>query len=215
MTPPLANGRDELKGLHVNTQIPKILGAAGRYELTGEARYRRIAEFFWRQVVEHRSYCTGGVSNFERWRTDPDKLAAELSPNTQECCCTYNMLKLTRQLFTWSPEARYADYYERAFYNGILGTMNPKDGMTMYYVPLESGYFKVFSLPLNSFWCCTGSGTESFAKLSDSIFFHDDDALYVNLFVPARLDSAEKRLFVRQETAFPEQQRFGVYFHVD
>jgi len=209
---PLAEGRDELKGLHVNTQIPKIIGAARRYELTGEARYRRIAEFFWSQVVEHRSYCTGGVSNFERWRTEPENLATELSANTQECCCTYNMLKLTRQLFSWKPEASYADYYERAFFNGILGTMNPKDGMTMYYVPLESGYFKVFSLPLSSFWCCTGSGTESFAKLSDSIFFHDDSTLYVNQFIPSRLEWPEKKLFVRQETGFPEQEGTKLIF---
>src|SRR5579862_658159 len=138
---PLADGRDELKGLHVNTQIPKIIGAARRYELTGDPRYRRIAEFFWTQVTQHRAYATGGTSNEEHWRTDPDELADELGCTTQECCCTYNMLKLTRHLFSWSPEARYFDYYERALYNGILGTMNPANGLTMYFVPLASGYW--------------------------------------------------------------------------
>lgn len=211
---PLAEGRDELKGLHVNTQIPKIIGAARRYELTGEQRYRRIAEFFWRQVTEHRSYCTGGTSNYERWRTDPGRLASELSNVTQECCCTYNMLKLTRHVFAWNPETRYADYHERAFFNGILGTMNPKDGMTMYYVPLESGYWKMFALPARSFWCCTGSGTESFSKLGDSVFFHDDDGVYVTLFVAARVEWPEKGLFLRQETMFPDQERTRFEFQV-
>ena len=202
---PLAEGRDELKGQHANTQLAKLIGAARRYELTGEERYRRIAEFFWQQVALHRSYCTGGTSNGQRWRTDPDVLASELSATTQECCCTYNMLKLTRHLFSWNPEARYADFYERAFLNGIIGTMNPADGMTTFYVPLESGYWKLFSLPFDSFWCCTGTGVESFAKLGDSIFFHDDDGVYVNLFVPARLHWPEKGVFIRQETRFPDR----------
>lgn len=198
---PLADGRDELKGLHVNTQIPKIIGAARRYELTGDPRYRRIAEFFWTQVTQHRAYATGGVSNDEHWRTEPDKLAAELGYSTQECCCTYNMLKLTRHLFAWSPDARYFDYYERAYLNGILGTMNPKDGLTMYYVPLATGYWKVFASPRGSFWCCTGTGVESFAKLADSIYFHDDRSLYVNLFVSSELDWQEQGIHIRQDAA--------------
>jgi len=202
---PLAAGRDELKGLHVNTQIPKIIGAARRYELLGDSRDRRIAEFFWTQVTRHRAYATGGTSNDEHWRSDPDRLAAELSSTTQECCCTYNMLKLTRHLFQWSPEARYFDYYERAFFNGILGTMNPANGLTMYYVPLASGYWKVFASPRGSFWCCTGTGVESFSKLADSIYFHDAHGVYVNLFVPSELDWADRNFRLRQETAFPER----------
>ena len=202
---PLADGRDELKGLHVNTQIPKIIGAARRYELTGDPRYRRIAEFFWTQVTQHRSYATGGTSNDEHWRSDPDRLAAELSHDTQECCCTYNMLKLTRHLFAWAPDARYFDYYERAFFNGILGTMNLKNGLTMYYVPLATGYWKVFASPRGSFWCCTGTGVESFSKLADSIYFHDENSLYVNLFVASELDWQEKGIRIRQITTFPSQ----------
>src|SRR5262249_7476076 len=166
---PLAEGRDELRGLHANTQLAKVLGAARRYELFGEERYRRLVEFFWQQVALHRSYCTGGTSNAQRWRTGPDALARELGAPTQERFCTYNMLKLTRHLFAWSPDARTADYYERAYFNGIIGTMNPADAMTTFYVPLESGYWKLFSRPFDSFWCCTGTGVESFAKLGDSI----------------------------------------------
>jgi hypothetical protein len=204
---PLAEGRDELKGLHANTQLAKLVGAARRYELFAEERYRRLVEFFWRQVALRRSYCTGGTSNAQRWRTEPGVLARELSATTQECCCTYNVLKLTRHVFGWSPEARYADFYERAFFNGILGTMNPADAMTTFYVPLESGYWKLFSLPFDSFWCCTGTGVESFAKLGDSTFFHDEDGLYVNLFVPARLHWPEKGLLVRLETRFPDEDK--------
>jgi DUF1680 family protein len=167
----------------VNTTIPKIIGAARRYELTGETRYHDIADYFWHEVTEKRSYCTGGTSNEEYWDFDPGKLANQLGAYTQECCCTYNMMKLTRQLFAWTADPRYADYYERALFNGILGTQRPDDGMTLYYVPLASGYWKMFALTYDAFWCCTGTGVESFSKLGNSIYFRDDSGIYVNLFI--------------------------------
>jgi uncharacterized protein len=211
----LAEGRDELQGLHANTTLAKAVGAARRYELFGEERDRGLVEFFWRQVALHRSYCTGGTSNAQRWRTGPGILARELGSTTQECCCTYNMLKLTRHVFGWNPEAVYADHHERAFVNGIIGTMNPADGMTTFYVPLESGYWKLFGLPFDSFWCCTGTGVESFAKLGDSIFFHDESSLYVNLFVPARLQWPEKGLVLRLETRFPDEEAIHLEFQCE
>jgi uncharacterized protein len=203
---PLAARRDELKGLHVNTHIPQVIAAARFYELTGERRYRDIVEYFWEEVVSQRSYCTGGTSNHESWNTDPGKLAAELSTNTTEDCCAYNMMKLTRHLFGWSPDARLMDYYERALFNHRLGTINPEDGTMMYYLPLASGYWKTFGKPFDAFWCCTGTGSEEYAKLTDTIYFHDDDSLYVNLYIDSQLEWPEKNLRLRQETRFPEQQ---------
>jgi hypothetical protein len=203
---PLAEHRDELKGLHVNTHIPQVIAAARYYELTGERRYRDIAEYFWDEVVSERSYCTGGTSNRETWNTDPGKLSADLGPTTAECCCAYNMMKLTRHLFGWSPQARYMDYYERLVFNHRLGTINPEDGTMMYYLPLASGYWKTFGKPLDAFWCCTGTGSEEYAKLSDTIYFHDDDSIYVNLYIDSQVQWPEKGLRFKQETRFPEQQ---------
>ena len=203
---PLAAHRDELKGLHVNTHIPQVIAAARYYELTGEPRYRDIAQYFWEEVVSERSYCTGGTSNRESWNTDPGKLSTELGPTTTECCCAYNMMKLTRHLFGWSPEARYVDYYERTLFNHRLGTINPEDGTMMYYLPLASGYWKTFGKPLDAFWCCTGTGSEEYAKLADTIYFHKDDSLYVNLYIDSQLEWPEKGLRVKQETRFPEEQ---------
>jgi DUF1680 family protein len=203
---PLAAHRDELKGLHVNTHIPQVIAAARLYELTGERRYRDIAEYFWDEVVSERSYCTGGTSNGESWNTDPGKLSTELAPDTTECCCAYNMMKLTRHLFGWAPDARLMDYYERTMFNHRLGTINPEDGMMMYYLPLASGYWKTFGKPFDSFWCCTGTGSEEYAKLTDTIYFHDDESLYVNLYVDSQLEWAEKGLRVKQETRFPQEQ---------
>jgi len=203
---PLAEHRDELKGLHVNTHIPQVIAAARLYEVTGDRRYRDIAEYFWEEVVSERSYCTGGTSNHESWNTDPGVLAHELSSNTTEDCCAYNMMKLTRHRFGWNPDARLMDYYERLVFNHRLGTINPEDGTMMYYLPLASGYWKTFGKPYDSLWCCTGTGSEEYAKLTDTIYFHDDDSLYVNLYVDSSLEWPEKGLRFKQETKFPEQQ---------
>ena len=131
------------------------------------------------------------------------KLRAELGDCTQETCCTYNMLKLTRRLFTWNPEPRYGDYYERALYNSILSTQNPKTNMMMYFVPLATGRWKMYNLPYDSFWCCTATGLENHAKYGDSIYFGNDDTLFVNLFIGSEVNWIQKGVRIRQETDFP------------
>ena len=202
---PLAMAHDNLTGLHGNTQIPKILGACRHYELTGDERYREAAEFFWKTVVETRTYATGGTTAYERWG-EPNRMAGTENQDPHETCKTHNMLKVTRHLFCWSPELRYADYYEQAFLNGILGTQNPNDGQFIYYVFLGPGATKQWGTAYGSFWCCYGTGVESFAKLADSVYFHNREDLYVNLFVPTRLTWGEKGATVTQTTGFPEEQ---------
>jgi len=212
---PLAAGRDELQGMHVNTTIPKIIGAARGYELDGDPRLHDVADYFWHTVTERRTFCTGGTSSGESWNTPPSQLAKELSGYTQECCVTYNMQKLTRHVFTWTADARAADYYERTFYNGILGVQHPQDGDKLYYVPLQSGFWKLFGTPLHDFWCCTGSMAESFAKLGDSIYFRDERDVYVNLFVPSTLSWREKGLQLTMETRFPESETIRLTVRLD
>ncbi len=212
---PLAVGRDELQGLHVNTTIPQVIGAARGYEISGDVHLHDSADYFWRTVTERRAYCTGGTSNGESWNAPPGTLAKELSGYTQECCVTYNMQKLTRQLFGWTADARVADYYERAYYNGILGVQHPADGNKLYYVALQSGYWKLFGTPLHDFWCCTGSMAEAFAKLGDSIYFHDDAGMYVNLFVASELTWPEKGLRLVQDTQFPRSDAVRLTVHVE
>ncbi|HON93150.1 MAG TPA: glycoside hydrolase family 127 protein [Sedimentisphaerales bacterium] len=202
---PLAAGRDQLKGQHVNSFIPNIIGTARQYEVTGNEQDRRIAEFFWRQVVGHRCYCTGGTSNEEHWRTDPDQLANELGDHTQETCCTYNLLKLTRHLYSWDPKPEYMDYYEKALFNSILSTQDPRTGMMMYFVPLAPGRWKVFNLPTECFWCCTGSGLENHAKYGDTIYYYDQDGVFVNLFIASELNWSAKGVRLRQETRWPNE----------
>jgi uncharacterized protein len=210
---PLAAGRDDLQGLHANTTIPQIIGAARGYELTGSQQLKEAATTFWHAVAERRAYCTGGTSNGEHWNAPPGELAQELSGYTEESCCTYNMQKLTRIVYGWSADPRLADYYERSLYNGILGVQHPADGDKLYYLPLASGYWKLFGTPLHDFWCCTGSMAESFAKLGDSIYFRDERGVYVNLFIPSELTWAERGLRLVLDTRFPEEDTLRLTVH--
>jgi DUF1680 family protein len=203
---PLAAHRDELKGLHVNTHVPQVIAAARLYELTGEKRYWNIANYFWDEVTGERSYCTGGTSNFEHWRSEPGVLSTELSPLTAEDCCVYNMLKLTRHLFAWSPRASHMDYYERVLFNHRMGTIDPETGTTVYHLPHGNGYSKIYAKPFDSFWCCSGTGAEEFAKLPDTIYFHDGNSIFVNLSIASQVNWPEKGIRITQQTSFPEEQ---------
>ena len=206
---PLALRRDELRGLHANTHIPQAIAAARRYELSGDSRFHDVATYFFHEVTTARSYVTGGTSNAEGWLAAPGRLAAELrvSPNTAECCCAYNMLKLARHLYQWRPEPRYFDYYERVLLNHRIGTIRPQVGTTQYYLSLTAGVWKTFCTEDRTFWCCTGTGLEEFAKLADSIYWRDRDGIYVNLFIASEARWPEKHFAIRQETRFPESER--------
>ena len=166
----LHNGQDVLNGKHANTTIPKIIGALQRYMVLGEgeAYYLQVAENFWEIVVSSHTYITGGNSEWEHFG-QPNILDAERTNCNCETCNTYNMLELTRELFKITGNRKYADYYENTYINAILSSQNPTTGMTTYFQPMATGFFKVYSSPTSHFWCCTGSGMENFSKLDDSI----------------------------------------------
>jgi DUF1680 family protein len=208
---PLERGEPRLAGLHGNTQIPKVIGAAREYELTGEERYIATADTFWNGVVKHHTYAMGGHGSGEYFGP-PDRLSDRLTPTTAETCNTYNMLKLTRHLFSWNPRVEYIDFYERALYNHILASQDPDTGMMCYYVSLQPGHYKTYSTPFDSFWCCVGTGMENHVKYGDTIYFHDADSLYLNLFIPSELHWKEKGLTIRQETRFPDEETTRLTF---
>lgn len=201
---PLSQRKDQLAGLHANTQIPKIVGTARSFELLAAEKDKTITTFFWETIRNNRSYCIGGNSNHEHFE-EPGKLS--LSNQTTETCNTYNMLKLTRHLFAWEPKAAYMDYYERALYNHILASQNPETGMVVYYLPLAYDSFKDFSTPEHSFWCCVGTGFENHVKYAESIYSENKDDVYVNLFIASEWNWERRNMKITQQTAFPESDK--------
>jgi hypothetical protein len=204
---PLAEGRDTLDHQHANTQIPKVVGFARLNELTGEPRYGRAASYFWGRVAGARAFATGGHGDGEHFFPTAQVRQHLGSAKTMETCGTYNMLKLTRALLLRDPQPAYADWYERALVNGILASQDPDTGMVTYFQPLRPGYPRLYCTPEHSFWCCTGTGMENHAKYGDSIWFRDGDVLHLNQFVASELAWRERRLRIRQVTAFPDSAR--------
>ena len=209
---PLAAGRDTLDGLHANTQIPKVIGFHRLYGLTGKQEYLDAARFFWRTVVGERSFVTGGHGDVEHFFPPRDFPEHVHSAKTMETCCTHNMLRLTRALFGTDPSSDYADHYERALFNSILASQDPDSGWNTYFQPTRPGYLKLYHTPIDSFWCCTGTGMENHAKYGDSIWFEGDDGVFVNLFIASELTWRDKGLTIRQVTDFPQSDvvRFEV-----
>lgn len=205
---PMVKGIPNFTGLHSNTQIPKVLGVIREYELIGSDSLKDVAEFFWEEVVNHHTYVIGGNGYNEYF--GPQK-QLRLGKTTMETCPTYNMLKLTRHLYALNPEKiRYIDYYERALYNHILASQEPTKGMMTYLFSTEPGFFNTYSTPEDAFWCCVGTGMENHVKYNESIYFHNQDTLYVLLFIPSELTWKEKALKLRQETDFPYNNKVRI-----
>ncbi|CAL5041952.1 unnamed protein product [Urochloa decumbens] len=203
----LAVQADSLSDFHANTHIPVVVGGQMRYEVTGDPLYKEIAAFFMDTVNSSHAYATGGTSVSEFW-SDPKRLAGALTTETEESCTTYNMLKVSRHLFRWTKEVAYADYYERALINGVLSIQRGRDpGVMIYMLPQGPGRSKAVSYhgwgtQFNSFWCCYGTGIESFSKLGDSIYFEEKGerpALYIIQFIPSTFNWRTAGLTVTQK----------------
>ena len=206
---PLEKRQDNLANLHANTQIPKLIGLARLHELTGQDAPATAARFFWETVTQHHSYVIGGNADREYFFA-PNAISQHLTEQTCEHCNSYNMLKLTRQLYSWSPDASLFDYYERTHFNHVLAAHDPATGMFTYMTPLMSGIKRDFSSPTNDFWCCVGTGMESHAKHGDSIYWQGKDALLVNLFIPSRAHWAAKGADVELRTAYPDDGKVNL-----
>ena len=196
-------GENVLNNRHANTTIPKFMGALKRYVVTGEELYLEYAKAFWKMVSENHSYITGGNSEWEHFGED-NVLDEERTNCNCETCNAYNMLKMTKLLFSITGDVRYADWYENTFLNSIMSSQNPKTGMTTYFQPMASGYFKVYGEPYNRFWCCTGSGMENFTKLGESFYYAKGDMLVVNQYISSSLEWRAQNVVITQKTDIPK-----------
>ena len=211
---PMFRGEDRLNGLHGNTQIPKVVGLAREFELTKEPQYRMAAESFWDHVVHHRSYAIGGHGESEHF-FPAEQFPQRLTPNTCETCNTYNLLKLTKHLFAWRPDAARMDFVERAMINHLAANIGREPGEFGYFLGLGSVGVKVFSTPYDSWWCCVGTGLENPTRYGEQIYSCSAYALWVNLFVGSTLDWQEKGVRLTQDTLFPDEENTRISIHCE
>jgi len=184
----LLAGEDPLTNRHANTTIPEAHGAARAYEVTGEERWRKIVEAYWRCAVTERGFfCTGGQTTGEVW-TPPFEFAARLGDKNQEHCVVYNMMRLADYLLRWTGDVTYADYIERNLYNGILAQQHPETGMVAYFLPLQAGSKKIWGTPTNDFWCCHGTLVQAHTLHNAYVYYQDDEGLVVCQYIPTTLE---------------------------
>ncbi|MGN0181347.1 MAG: beta-L-arabinofuranosidase domain-containing protein, partial [Candidatus Ornithomonoglobus sp.] len=211
------NNNDVLANKHANTTIPKIMGALNRYiteentdltpEMLGDSHdkeyYLQVAENFFDMVVDGHTYVTGGTGQDEHFRAANANNAYRDNVNN-ETCAAYNMLKIARELYKITGDKKYSDYYENTFLNSIVSSQNPETGMTMYFQPMATGYFKVYSTEFNDFWCCTASGMENFTKLTDSIYYKGDGRIVVNQYISSALTDTDNNIKLTQNSVLPD-----------
>lgn len=206
---------DNLDNMHANTQVPKVVGYERIAEVSGDSLYLDASGFFWETVTGTRSLSFGGNSRREHFAPKDDCKSYVTDREGPESCNTNNMLKLTEGLFRMSQEARYADFYERALYNHILSTQHPGHGGYVYFTPARPGHYRVYSSPNSGMWCCVGTGMENHGKYGEFVYSHFGDSLYVNLFMPSRLDWKEKGVRLTQITGFPYEDSTEIDVEVD
>jgi DUF1680 family protein len=204
---PLSKGIDMLDNKHANTQIPKFIGFARIAELSHDEKYDKAGSFFWETVTSNRSLAFGGNSRREHFPAKESCIDFINVNDGPESCNSYNMLKLTEDLFRIQPVAKYVDYYERTIFNHILSTQHPGHGGYVYFTPARPRHYRVYSAPNEAMWCCVGTGMENHSKYNQFIYTHSKDSLFLNLFIASELNWMEKGVIIKQETSFPYEEQ--------
>lgn len=206
---PMEEGKDCLDNMHANTQIPKVIGYQRIAELAHDVQYHNASEYFWEIVTRQRSLALGGNSRREHFPTKENCIDYINDIDGPESCNTYNMLKLTEDLNRVKPNGMYGDFYETAMFNHILSAQHPQHGGYVYFTSARPRHYRNYSAPNKAMWCCVGTGMENHGKYGQFVWTHDkgvkaeDDALYVNLFVASELNWKDRKMVIRQQTAFP------------
>lgn len=210
---PLSKNKNILSGLHSNTHLVLVNGFAKGYMLTGREPYYQAAQNFWKMLIFQHAYANGSSSgprpnvvsttslSAEHWSV-PGHLSNTMTKEIAESCVSHNTQKLTSMLFCLSGDARYADMYMNSFYNSVMALQSDQTGAVVYHLPLGSPQKKKF-LKDDDFRCCNGTSIEAFAALNTGIYYHNDTALWVNMYISSKVNWKEKLFTLEQAGSFP------------
>lgn len=188
---PLLEGKDVLTNMHANTTIPEVLGCARAYEVTGEEKWLRIAESYWKCAVTDRGYyVTGGQTQGEIW-TPKFKLKARLGDKNQEHCTVYNMIRLAEFLFRQTKDPKYMHYIEYNVQNGIFAQTywqglpeggHPGKGLLTYFLPMKAASRKDWAGETDSFFCCHGTMVQANAAWNRRMYYQEESQIFVTMY---------------------------------
>jgi DUF1680 family protein len=203
----MAARNDNLDNKHANTQVPKAVGFQRIGELSTDSQYASAGSYFWETVTSRRSLASGGNSRGEHFPSASASVDYVTVVEGPESCNSNNMLKLTEDLFRVNPLAKYADFYERALFNHILSTQHPVHGGYVYFTPARPRHYRVYSAPNQAMWCCVGTGMENHGKYGEFVYAHQNDSLFLNLFIASEFNWRAKGIRIKQETNFPYEEQ--------
>ena len=181
----LREGKDSLTNCHANASIPFTHGAAKMYEITGDSDWLEVIKLFWKVAVTDRGmFSTTGMNAGEFW-VPPHMQGHFLGSSDQEFCTVYNMVRTASYLLKYTGEAQYADYIERALYNGFLAQQNAQTGMPAYFLPLGAGSRKKWGTKTRDFWCCHGTMVQAQTLYPELVWFTDGDKITAAQYIPS------------------------------
>ena len=181
----LKEGKDSLTNCHANASIPFTHGAAKMYEITGDSDWLEVIKLFWKVAVTDRGmFSTTGMNAGEFW-VPPHMQGHFLGSSDQEFCTVYNMVRTASYLLKYTGEAQYADYIERALYNGFLAQQNAQTGMPAYFLPLGAGSRKKWGTKTCDFWCCHGTMVQAQTLYPELVWFTDGDKITAAQYIPS------------------------------
>ncbi|MGF7149831.1 hypothetical protein FHS96_003488 [Sphingomonas zeicaulis] len=204
---PLAAGQDVLPTKHAYSHTIALSSGAQAYLNLGDAKYVRALENAWK-FMEPQRFASGGWGPEEQFvHLDQGLLAASLASSKahfETPCGSFADMKLARYLIRFTGRPEYGDGLERTLYNTMLATRFPdSDGGYPYYsnygAVAEKKYY-------HQQWpCCSGTLVQGVADYVLNLYFHDDDALLVNMFASSevRWDRPGGPVEVVQHTNYP------------
>lgn len=184
----LDGGGDALSDDHANASIPLAHGIGRMAEVTGENRWQERLEAFWKTAVTDRGmFSTTGCNAGEFW-IPPHVQGRYIGPEDQEFCTVYNMVRTAEYLYRHTGDKKYADYIERALYNGFLAQQNKETGMPTYFLPMVPGSRKKWGSRTRDFWCCFGTMVQAQTLYPELIWYRDEEGVTVSQYIPSEAE---------------------------
>jgi DUF1680 family protein len=198
-------------GVHAYSHVNTFSSAAMAYDVLGDPSYLQILKNGYDYLQQTQVYATGGYGPNERFMAPDGSLGRALdtrSDTAEIVCGSWAGFKMSRYLMQFTGEARYGDWIERLFHNGV-GAALPLTGRgrNFYYGDYRvGGGMKVYNW--DTFTCCSGTYIQNMAEYYNLVYFRDPNSLYVNLYVPAEVtwERPGGTIRIQQETLYPESE---------
>lgn len=179
-------------------------GVADVASLTNDSAYFNALTRIWDNMASKKLYITGGIGS--RAQGEGFGPNYELNNHTAYCetCASIANVYWNYRMLLATGDAKYADVYERALYNGVPSGVSLSGDKFFYDNPLES-----MGQHERQEWfgcaCCPGNVTRFMASIPQYMYATQGDDVLVNLYIQssADIETANNNVKLRQTTDYP------------